>query len=86
VPTIIRAAAATGAAIHKETPMIRKVLGLVSVGVLLWRWNSARRDRAAIRRLQGSQRPREPLQVWEGEGGALPDSGAQLRPAPSQPA
>ena len=73
--------------------MIKTLLaaaGTAGAGWLLWRWQQSRREDGAGPQVTTSH-PRA-LNVWENEGGALPDTGPQLTSAaapdgsPAQPA
>jgi hypothetical protein len=51
-----------------------------TLAALAWQWNRQRRKDEASRR-RSKAKPVE-VSTWEGEGGALPVSGAQLGPPP----
>lgn len=55
---------------------------IATLAALAWQWNRQRRNEAARQRCKA-----KPVEVstWEGEGGALPVSGAQLGPPPARP-
>ncbi len=55
----------------------KQVVPLLMAGYVIWQWNTWWRQRQT--RVAG-----QPVEetTWEGEGGALPDTGAQLGPEP----
>jgi len=58
-------------------------LAAFAAACLLWRWDQRRREREQL-----ATTPRakpEAVTTWEGEGGALPTTGAQLGPPPARP-
>jgi hypothetical protein len=65
--------------------MISKLLAVLAIGFALGQWSAARQQHSLRRRLDSPRRKPDELSNWEGEGGALPVSGAQLGPAPQQP-
>lgn len=58
--------------------MFRRLVPMLITGFVLWQWNSWYR----ARRLRAAGPPVEES-TWEGEGGALPDTGSQLGPEPT---
>jgi hypothetical protein len=67
--------------------MIKQVVsaGLfaLTVGTL---WSLSRQLQRSGPRGESGRRPQAPMQTWEGEGGALPATGAQMGPDPAVPA
>lgn len=65
--------------------MLTKLFAVLAIGIALGQWVAARQQQAHKSRFDN--RPSKPDEVsnWEGEGGALPVTGAQLGPAPQQP-
>jgi hypothetical protein len=59
--------------------MFKRIVPLALAGYALWQWQQSRN-----RRLHGSvgKKPEE-VTTWEGEGGALHQTGAQLGPEPT---
>ena len=55
---------------------------IASLAVLVWQWNRQRR-KDDVSRQRSKAKPVE-VSTWEGEGGALPVSGAQLGPPPTR--
>jgi hypothetical protein len=65
--------------------MLTKLLAVLTVGFALGQWVAARQQLAYSRRLDNPRAKPDEVSNWEGEGGALPVTGAQLGPAPQQP-
>ena len=65
--------------------MLFKSLLTLAVGGVAARQLAARRQDKLDRERELSQRTPRSENRWEGEGGALHESGAQLGPAPQQP-
>lgn len=67
-----------------------KRIGLLPVllaGIALWQWNARRCEREMHRnKLAAPRAAPEEVTTWEGEGGALHGTGAQLGPDPAGPA
>ena len=59
-----------------------KLLALAAAGYAAWRWSNQSREQAQDRHAATAVKPTQ-VGTWEGEGGALPVSGAQLGPDPS---
>jgi len=59
--------------------MFKRILPLALAGYALWQWQQSRN-----RRMHGrvGKKPEE-VTTWEGEGGALHQTGAQLGPEPT---
>ena len=60
--------------------MYKRILVLLAVGCVMWRWQSGR----PTREIKGAAKPLE-VATWESEGGALRGTGAQLGPDPVLP-
>ncbi len=65
--------------------MMSKLLAVLAVGFALGQWAAARQQHRLRSRLDNSRTKPDEVSNWEGEGGALPVTGAQLGPAPQQP-
>lgn len=63
--------------------MILRFTALAAAACLVWRWDQRRREREQLAATPKAKP--EAVTTWEGEGGALPTTGAQLGPAPAQP-
>ena len=62
-------------------PLLAAVIG----GAAMWKWAGHHNARRVQRlRAKPAAKPRE-VTTWEGEGGALPTSGAQIGPSPQMP-
>lgn len=62
--------------------MIIKTLLLAAFGGALWKLGTLHQQRQGARRGITSDRKPHAENLWEGEGGALRESGAQLGPEP----
>ena len=63
--------------------MFKRLLPLVAAGVAVWQLDRLRRERRLARHRAAAPVATPPAEVrWEGEGGALPDTGAQTGPEP----
>ena len=62
--------------------MLKTLLVATVGGIALWKWAGAQQRKAV-----SNAKPAKPHEVtaWEGEGGALRSSGAQLGPSPQTP-
>jgi hypothetical protein len=65
--------------------MIGRFAALAAVACWIWQWDQRRREREQLARSRMPKAKPEEVTTWEGEGGALPTTGAQLGPAPMQP-
>lgn len=65
--------------------MMSKLLTVLAVGFALGQWVAARQQLTHRSRLDNPRSKPDEVINWEGEGGALPVTGAQLGPAPQQP-
>lgn len=66
--------------------MIARLTVMAAAACLLWQWDNQRRQRHQREPLARNVRTKpEEVTTWEGEGGALPVTGAQQGPAPAQP-
>jgi len=65
--------------------MLTKMFAVLVVGFALGQWAAARQQHGLRRQLDNPRSKPDELSNWEGEGGALPDTGAQLGPSPQQP-
>ncbi len=65
--------------------MMTRLLAVLAVGFALGQWVSGRQQQAVRNRLDNARTKPDEVSNWEGEGGALPVTGAQLGPAPRQP-
>ena len=65
--------------------MLTKILAVLTVGFALGQWAAARQQHTLRHRLDNPRRKPDEVSNWEGEGVALPVTGAQLGPAPRQP-
>ena len=65
--------------------MLNKLLVMLTVGFALGQWVAARQNQAHRSRLDNARAKPDEVSNWEGEGGALPVTGAQLGAAPQQP-
>jgi hypothetical protein len=63
--------------------MLKRIVPMLMVGVAVYQWQSHRRERELQRRLALARKKPPEVTTWEGEGGALKTTGAQLGPAPS---
>jgi hypothetical protein len=59
--------------------MILRLTTFIAAACLILSWDQRRRERE---RLQHSRSKPADVSTWEGEGGALPNVGPQLGPAP----
>jgi hypothetical protein len=64
--------------------MVKRIVSLMLIGCALWQWDVLSRRRLASSRSTPAAKPPD-VTRWEGEGGALPDTGSQLGPEPAQP-
>jgi hypothetical protein len=67
-----------------EKTMMTKILAVLAVGFALGQWAAARQQHTLRNRLDNPRTKPDEVSNWEGEGGALPVTGAQLGPAPQQ--
>lgn len=65
--------------------MMTRLLAALAVGFALGQWVAARQHQSLRNRLDSPRPKPDEVSNWEGEGGALPVTGAQLGPAPRQP-
>jgi len=65
--------------------MMTKLFAVLAVGFALGQWAAARQQQTFRRRLDNPRPKPDEVSNWEGEGGALPVTGAQLGPTPQQP-
>lgn len=65
--------------------MLTKLFAVLAVGFALGQWVAARQQHKLRSRLDSPRSEPHEVSNWEGEGGALPVTGAQLGPAPQQP-
>jgi len=68
-----------------EKTMMTKIFAVLAVGFALGQWVAARQQHTLRNRLDNPRSKPADVSNWEGEGGALPVTGAQLGPAPRQP-
>ncbi len=59
---------------------VKHLLLAVAGGAAIWHWAQRQQQLVLERKLARSAAKPEAVTTWEGEGGALPDSGPQLRP------
>ncbi|MBT9458601.1 MAG: hypothetical protein IV097_18415 [Burkholderiaceae bacterium] len=64
--------------------MFKRILPLLVTGLVVWQYQSYRRNRQLQRQEGASKAKPAEVTTWEGEGGALRGSGSQLGPAPTQ--
>lgn len=64
---------------------IKTLLMAAIGGAAVWKWAGAHKDRTQQRLLSRPLAKPKDVTTWEGEGGALRGSGAQLGPAPELP-
>jgi len=64
--------------------MIKPLIPVLLAGLAVWQWQSMRRRRAQAERLRVKVKPVEET-TWEGEGGALPETGSHTGPDPVLP-
>jgi len=60
-----------------------KLVSLAALVVATGAWMALRRSPRSTLRREGPRAKPEPVQTWEGEGGALPATGAQMGPDPT---
>jgi hypothetical protein len=66
--------------------MLKRIVPMLLAGFAVYQWELRRRERDLQRGSKelGKRKPPEES-TWEGEGGALKTTGAQLGPEPSHP-
>lgn len=62
--------------------MWTKLFAALAVGFALGQWAAGRQQQASRSRNDSPRIKPDEVSKWEGEGGALPETGAQLGPAP----
>jgi hypothetical protein len=65
--------------------MLTKLLTALTAGFALGQWAASRQHQAFRNKLDNPRVKPHEVSSWEGEGGALPVTGAQLGPAPQVP-
>ena len=65
--------------------MLTKLFAVLTVGFALGQWAAARQQHKLRSELDNPHSKPDEVSNWEGEGGALLVTGAQLGPAPQQP-
>ena len=65
--------------------MLTRLFAVLTVGFALGQWAAARQQHKLRSQLDNPRSKPDEMSNWEGEGGSLPDTGAQLGPAPQQP-
>jgi hypothetical protein len=68
-----------------ENIMLTKIFAVLTVGFALGQWAAARQQHKLRSQLDKPRAKPDEVSNWEGEGGSLPVTGAQLGPAPQQP-
>ncbi len=63
--------------------MIGRFTAIAAALYLIWQWDERRRERERL--LRTAKAKPEEVTTWEGEGGALRATGAQLGPDPMLP-
>jgi hypothetical protein len=63
--------------------MANRLVSLVALAVAAGALAALRRPSRARRALEAPRAQPVPMQTWEGEGGALPATGAQMGPEPA---
>lgn len=61
--------------------MLKTLLPILAAGVAIYQWDKSRRQRNQRAANTAATQPHDET-LWEGEGGALPETGAQLGPEP----
>jgi hypothetical protein len=64
--------------------MLKKLITVLAAGFALRQWTASKQRHALTRKLDTSRRKPEDVSNWEGEGGALPVTGAQIGPEPAK--
>ena len=63
--------------------MLKRIVPMLLAGLAVYQWQARRRDRELLRQHASSKKKPPEVTTWEGEGGALKTTGAQLGPDPS---
>ncbi len=64
--------------------MLKKLITVLAAGFALGQWTASKQHSELKRKLDTPKRKPEEVSNWEGEGGALPVTGAQLGPEPAK--
>ena len=65
--------------------MLTRLFAVLTVGFALGQWAAARQQHKLGNRLDNPRSKPDEVSSWEGEGGSLPVTGAQLGPSPQLP-